>query len=66
MQVEDDRWKDDLLLRDRIPIEEFNSMPSKVTVWLLENKHIFYNYNGALCNLLHKRNCLLASYIKKI
>lgn len=60
----DDSWKDDFLARPEISIAEFNALSAEHKVWLIENKHIFYNLNGEIKNLLHKRNFKLNAKIK--
>jgi hypothetical protein len=61
----EDSWKDDYLTRESISIGEFNSMKDAHQLWILANKHIFYNEATGFTNLLHPRNSNLLNTLRK-
>ncbi len=51
-----DAWKDEFLVTSDISQERFLTLPDAQKLWLIENKHIFYNVNGGpILNLLHSK-----------
>jgi len=61
----EDSWKDELLATSDITQEEFHNFPTEQRVWMVQNKHIFYNVNGGvILNLLHPKYKNMAKLLK--
>ena len=60
-----DSWKDELLARPDITQEEYHTFPAGWQLWMIENKHIFYNVNGGvILNLVHPKYKDMAKLLK--
>lgn len=60
-----DVWKDEFLARPEITQSEFSLLPDEQKLWLIENKHIFYNVNGGvILNLAHTKYNKMAKLLR--
>lgn len=61
----DVKWKDDLLATSDILQSTFYELPEEQKLWMIENKHIFYNVNGGvILNLTHPKYKQMAKILK--
>jgi len=60
-----DEWKDEFLAKPDITQAEFHQLPDEQKLWLIENKHIFYNQNGnTILNLVHPKYKRMAKILR--